>query len=164
MTTPISKIQLRRDVPANWAGANPILSAGEVGVELVAPVNRAKVGDGITAWLQLYYAGALVPTSSRGSPVAITAPGGITPNDILRELQFIAGSGGPVVVSASPQIAAGNITGQELVLICNHATNSVTLNNGTGLLLNGPCTLVDGGCLSLVWDGSVWSEVSRNDM
>ena len=39
-----SKIQLRRDSSANWAGTNPVLAEGEMGVEL--DTNRSKLGDG----------------------------------------------------------------------------------------------------------------------
>lgn len=48
-----TKIQLRRDQSANWAGTNPILAQGEPGVEL--DTKKMKVGDGITAWNDLEY-------------------------------------------------------------------------------------------------------------
>lgn len=160
----ISRIKLRRDTAANWVAANPVLSQGEIGVELASPVNRVKVGDGTNTWSILDYIGALVPTSSRGTPASVSAAGGITPSQILRELQFIVGSPGPVVVTANPQIAIGTAVGQELLLICPDAVNSVTLANGNGLALNGPCTLISGGSLSLIWDGTLWNEVCRNDI
>ena len=44
----VSTIQLRRDIDTNWANNNPVLSAGEVGLDTT---NRIfKVGDGVTAW------------------------------------------------------------------------------------------------------------------
>ena len=48
-----TKIQLRRDTAANWAGTNPILAQGEPGIEL--DTNKLKVGDGSTAWNSLDY-------------------------------------------------------------------------------------------------------------
>jgi hypothetical protein len=54
----MSRIQLRRDTAANWTSANPILAAGEVGVEYTADTATAekfKIGDGTTAWTTLPY-------------------------------------------------------------------------------------------------------------
>ena len=49
-------IQLRRDSATNWETENPILSAGEIGVDLTN--NKFKLGDGSTAWNSLPYQGA----------------------------------------------------------------------------------------------------------
>lgn len=49
------KFQLRRDTAANWTANNPILSQGEPGVE--TDTLKFKLGDGITAWALLDYAG-----------------------------------------------------------------------------------------------------------
>jgi hypothetical protein len=46
----------RRDTTANWNSANPVLAAGEIGVELTSPP-KMKVGDGVTAWTSLAYVG-----------------------------------------------------------------------------------------------------------
>ena len=48
-----TKIQLRRDLSSNWASTNPILAQGEPGVEL--DTNNMKIGDGVTAWMDLAY-------------------------------------------------------------------------------------------------------------
>lgn len=51
-------IKLRRDTPANWNSDNPVLSQGEVGVELAydpTTPNIFKIGDGLTAWNDLLY-------------------------------------------------------------------------------------------------------------
>lgn len=47
------RIKLRRDTRANWAGANPILAEGEMGIEL--DTNKFKFGNGITPWNSLEY-------------------------------------------------------------------------------------------------------------
>jgi hypothetical protein len=47
-------IQLRRDTASNWTAENPVLAAGEIGIE--TDTLRAKVGDGATAWNSLSYA------------------------------------------------------------------------------------------------------------
>jgi len=47
----------RRDTAANWTSKNPILNAGEIGVELGAtPADtKFKIGDGTTPWTTLPY-------------------------------------------------------------------------------------------------------------
>ena len=50
-----NRIQLRRDIGANWASVNPVLAQGEVGIETDAVPIQIKVGDGVTAWNSLSY-------------------------------------------------------------------------------------------------------------
>lgn len=45
--------QQRRGTAAQWAGANPILSAAEIGFEI--DTNKFKIGDGINRWVDLAY-------------------------------------------------------------------------------------------------------------
>jgi hypothetical protein len=47
------KIQLRRDTAANWTSANPVLAAGELGVE--TDTGFVKIGNGSTVWNSLSY-------------------------------------------------------------------------------------------------------------
>ena len=46
-------IQLRQDTAANWTTVNPVLAAGELGLEL--DTRKFKVGDGATSWNSLAY-------------------------------------------------------------------------------------------------------------
>jgi hypothetical protein len=48
-----TQIQFRRDTSANWISNNPILGAGEVGLE--TDTNAYKMGDGVTSWTSLNY-------------------------------------------------------------------------------------------------------------
>lgn len=48
-----TKIQLRRDTATNWNTANPVLMEGELGIETDS--NKAKIGDGTSAWKSLPY-------------------------------------------------------------------------------------------------------------
>jgi predicted acyltransferase (DUF342 family) len=107
-------------------------------------------------------AGAYVPSGTRASPANITAVGGITFGGQQRELAFIQGSGGHINVTANPQISAGTSVGQELTLIGRNDSQTVTLENGDGLELNGEAVLGASDSLSLVWDGTSWVEISRN--
>ena len=49
-----ARIKIRRDSAASWASNNPILAAGELGLDTTA--NQIKVGDGTTAWTALEFA------------------------------------------------------------------------------------------------------------
>lgn len=69
----------RRDTTANWASKNPVLAAGEIGVELGATASdpqKIKVGNGVTAWSTLPY---------------------------------VVGSNGIIAVTAAPTNAQGNV-------------------------------------------------------
>ena len=55
MATFSKRIQLRNDTATNWASANPVLLAGEVGIETDSVRNRIKIVDGTTAWNDLPY-------------------------------------------------------------------------------------------------------------
>jgi hypothetical protein len=48
-----NQILHRRDTAANWTATNPVLGAGEIGVE--SDTNTFKLGDGTTAWASLDY-------------------------------------------------------------------------------------------------------------
>jgi hypothetical protein len=64
MTT---RIKLRRDTAANWISSNPILSAGEPGLE--TDTRKIKYGDGSTAWRDLAYANSKIEGRT---PIEIT--------------------------------------------------------------------------------------------
>jgi hypothetical protein len=51
-------IELRHDTPEAWAAANPVLDAGEIGIEdgPVGSPSLLKIGDGVTHWIDLAYA------------------------------------------------------------------------------------------------------------
>jgi hypothetical protein len=111
--------------------------------------------------------GALqVVTATSAAPVSITAGGGITPGGYAHETIYIQGSGGPVDITVNPQIVAGTVSGQRLTLIGAHDTNTVKLDDGTGLFMNGSYTMVKHSSVTFEWDsaGSRWQEVSRNDI
>lgn len=45
--------RLRRDIAADWTSINPVLSAGEPGVEL--DTGKVKIGNGVQSWVDLPY-------------------------------------------------------------------------------------------------------------
>jgi Major tropism determinant N-terminal domain len=68
-----NRIQLRRDTGANWTSANPLLAAGEIGLEI--DTNRSKFGDGVARWNELPYAIIAAFTDSEKSKLASVEPG-----------------------------------------------------------------------------------------
>ena len=62
-------ILLRNDTAANWTTENPVLSKGEVGIEI--DTNKFKIGDGVKTWTQLSYAGTVVAASSTNGKIKI---------------------------------------------------------------------------------------------
>ena len=99
-----------------------------------------------------------------GSPVLIATSGISILSNVVRQIQYIAGNGGPVTVTSNPQIQAGTINGQELELVGTDSTNTVTLSDGNGLKLNGNITVGQYTSIKLVWDGSIWREQIRNGL
>lgn len=66
MTT---RIKLRRDTAANWLAANPILAAGEPGLE--TDTGKIKYGDGVTAYANLPHAGGDTLNDEGGVTVSV---------------------------------------------------------------------------------------------
>jgi hypothetical protein len=52
------RIVFRRDTAANWTAVNPVLVAGEAGIEI--DTNQLKIGDGVTPWIELAYLGGFL--------------------------------------------------------------------------------------------------------
>lgn len=118
-------------------------------------------GSGNTSWSAAgSSSGAYAVQGSRASPIGITAAGGITSTSNQRQIIFIEGSPGSVVVSANPQISAGVTVGQELRLIGRNSVSTVELNNGNGLSLNGPIVIGEDDIFDLCWDGTNWVEAN----
>ena len=108
---------------------------------------------------------------TKASPYAVVA-GTTLPlaGNSEKNIKFIQGSGGAVVSSATPAIAAGTFTGQKLMLWACDDTNTVTLKDqadvpGNTLEINGTWVGNAGSKLNLVWDdgSGLWSEESRSE-
>lgn len=104
-------------------------------------------------------------TSTYASPSVITAGGGITALGGTDEDIYVASSGGLVNITANPQISAGTLDGQTLRILGTSDTNTILLETGTGLVLNGSWESYAGGILVLRWNNgsSLWTEVSRSN-
>lgn len=79
----------------------------------------------------------------------------------IHQCIFVESDGGAVNLTSNPQIAAGNIVGQMITVVGTSASDTLQLDDGTGLSLNGSCILDDNQAITLLWNGSVWTEISR---
>lgn len=109
--------------------------------------------------------GALVVTGTRSSPQSISASGGIAfTGDDPRQLWFISGAASGINdITANPQVASGVSIGQELILVGRSNDNTILLEDGNGLSLNGSYEMGADSIITLFWDSSVWVEVSRRE-
>lgn len=135
---------------ATAALASEVAAAASAAAAAVsAAAAAASAGSGFLAY------------GTRAAPLDITAAGGITSHGTQTELQFVHGSPGVVTISANPQITAGTQVGQILTLMGTDDTNTLTLSNGNGLVMNGDCTLLNDSVIGFVWDGTNWCELYR---
>ena len=74
MTTTNVTFRLRRDTTANWALYNPVLQAGEIGIDTT--LNKFKIGNGVATFSALVFASILATDLTS----AITAHNNTTTN------------------------------------------------------------------------------------
>lgn len=135
-------------------------TSADITVDAYGRVTAAANGSGGSAAPSVF--------GSRGTPRDIVAGTGITSGashmstTAVFQVVFIQGSGGAVDVSASPQIEAHTVVGARMTLIARNDTNTVTLETGDGLDLNGDAIMGASHVLELVWDGTNWLEMNRN--
>jgi hypothetical protein len=103
----------------------------------------------------------LVPVGTSGTPITVDETLGIIVGTNSRQIIFVESNGGEKTVSANPQISVGTKIGQELVLVGTSDTDSIILNDGTGLELNGALKLNNKQSASFFWNGTSWQEISR---
>lgn len=93
-------IQLRRGTDAEWTASDPILRDGEPGY--VTDTGMMKVGDGVSAWSDLYSVGVLTPHDAlysypaswqtNGTPVASAGDDDTLPRvtlDVGQRIKFV---------------------------------------------------------------------------
>jgi hypothetical protein len=70
------RIQLRNDTAANWTAANPVLAAGEFGLE--TDTNQFKIGDGTSSWNEIVEYGGIQGGLGPTGPTGLTGATGPT--------------------------------------------------------------------------------------
>lgn len=142
-----SRLQQRRDTAANWTANNPILAAGELGLE--TDTTKWKMGDGTTAWNSLayaYLAGATGPTG----PVGATGPTGPTGATGPAGATGATGAGGVEAVNAQ--------TGTTYTFVLTDRDDLVTASNASAqtytVPLNSSVAFPTGSLVNLIQIGA----------
>lgn len=104
------RYKLRRDTTGAWAAANPVLYAGEPGVEVVdSDTNRIKFGDGATAWNSLPYFDADA-VAGLGAEIAARIAGDAALDTRLDAIEVLGSlaTDAELIAEISARIAANN--------------------------------------------------------
>jgi hypothetical protein len=114
-----TRIQIRRDSLANWTSNDPILSNGEI--SFVTDLNRIKVGDGVSNWLDLGY----LEADAYGGSVIM---GVDTEGNYVETV--VAGDG--ISVSGADAASASVTIGNTGVVSVSGTSNEVEVSASTG--------------------------------
>ena len=96
------RIQIRRGAAAEWTAANPVLLAGELGLE--TDTLKVKAGDGAVAWNSLAY----LPSSGGGGGGAVSSVNGQTGAVSLAPADVGAAPAGTGAAAVAGHVAASN--------------------------------------------------------
>lgn len=103
-------------------------------------------------------------TGTRGTPTDVSAGTTIAVAGLQRSMLYIQGNGGHVTMTANPVFTTAGINEfAELIVRGRSDTQTVTINNGNGVSLNGPITLGADDTLVLMFDGTNFVEIGRNN-
>jgi len=104
------RIQMRRDTAANWTANNPILAAGEMGLDTTN--NTWKIGDGAKTWSLLTYSNATFgPSSLTGNttiPVLSISQVGSGPALLVEDSTSVDTD--PFIITSSGDVGMGTLT------------------------------------------------------
>jgi hypothetical protein len=138
---------------------------GGLGSTTPGAINNVLTSNG-TNWISSPVAVPLTVYGSTGTPKNIIAANGFDASIITSfasaNIVFAQGNGGAVNISAADQIIDGTAIGQEVKIIGRSNTNTIQMNDGNNLKLNGIAILGLNDYIQLIWDGSDWIEQTRN--
>lgn len=129
MSTLSQRIRHRRATGAQWTAANPVLAAGELGIESDATSLRGKYGNGVSTWAQLPY--TELGQRPDFEAVQFDLAAGVTPGNgqlawNVDEGTLELGKGG-----------ISNYIGAETMVLCRNNSNTVTIPKGTAVMFAG---------------------------
>lgn len=139
-TLKVKTLYLRNDAAATWVEKNPVLAKGEPGVEV--DTGKFKLGDGVTSWVGLHYAGVLVSGSEQNGYVTIDGVdtlvyrlpiGGAS----IGGVKTAAGTGKVSIaadgtMSVSNVASADKLSASRTIAIAGDATGSATFDGSAG--------------------------------
>lgn len=172
MSQAFIRFQLRRGFANEWTGTNPVLAAGEVGLE--TDTGRFKVGDGEASWRQLPYGGEQGEQGPQGEPGLMIGQLALTPSAM--SLPGTLPANGMQLTSAlHPELAQmlgydDDLPAEEVMGLPPAAEGGFDINNGT----YGCAASPDGLVAISVWrsfnttvqlfDTSTWEPVFISDL
>lgn len=139
-TLKVKTLYLRNDAAATWTEKNPVLAKGEPGVEV--DTGKFKLGDGVTSWVGLRYAGVLVSGSEQNGYIKIDGVdtlvyrlpiGGAS----IGGVKTAAGTGKVSIaadgtMSVSNVASADKLSASRTIAIAGDATGSATFDGSAG--------------------------------
>lgn len=139
-TLKVKTLYLRNDTADTWVEKNPVLAKGEPGVEV--DTGKFKLGDGVTSWVGLHYAGVLVSGSEQNGYVTIDGVdtlvyrlpiGGAS----IGGVKTAAGTGKVSIaadgtMSVSKVASADKLSASRTIAIAGDATGSATFDGSAG--------------------------------
>lgn len=113
-------------------------------------------GDSLSNYLVELSSGraTLPPTSS-----TVTAGATLSPSVAHHTLSAASA----VTLNTTTSISDGSVSGQMLVLQGTSDTNTITIQDGSNVELNGDIVLGDGDIIGLMFNGTVWRELYRSN-
>lgn len=152
---------------AAGAAAAAIASAAAAAASAISAAASASSASASATAAAASAASVAAPTvvGNSSSPTLITAAGGIAfTSTAYQTKNYVAGNGSAITVTKNPQVVAGTKEGQQLRLVATDGTNTVELQDGNGLKLNGIWIGGVNSFLDLDWDNtaSVWVEAGRS--
>ena len=130
----VTQIQIRRGTASQWTSTNPVLAAGELGLE--TDTGKVKAGNGSSNWNSLSYVGA-----------GVTAGTGLSGG----------GTSGTVTLSIDTNTTVDKTTAQTLTNKTISGSSNTLSNIGNSSLTNSAIT-INGTSVSL--GGSITIEAS----
>jgi len=112
----VTQIQVRRGTASQWTATNPVLAAGEWGYE--SDTNKAKIGNGSSAWNSLSYFGGTGTVSS------ITAGTGLSGGTITSTGTIAIDTATTVDVSTAQTLTNKTLTAPVINLSLNPQTGT----------------------------------------
>lgn len=117
------------------------------------------------SYLQANYAQVPVVSGTLAAPQSCAVGDSIAHNLTSSKffgMCFVDGDGGAINLTSNPQVAVPTAIGQELTIVGTDDTNTLQLDNGDGLELNGPCILGAKSMITLkALSLTTWTEKSR---
>lgn len=115
----MTTIKHKRGLAASWTESNPVLAAGEVGIE--TDTGQMKAGDGVRPWKNLPYSGS-------GGVLTVTTMTTLTPSAFVNQFNMTAQES---TLEIDNPISTDLIDGQNLLIRIKDNGTTRSINWGT---------------------------------